>query len=157
MFLHGLTATVATPIGEVIVVANARGVVGVTFSSTEVIKENDETKGALAHLRVAQKELTRYFDGKETAFTFPLVPTGTPFQQDVWKALQKIPYGQTRTYGEIAAAITRPLSPRPVGQAVGANPWVVVVPCHRVVASSGLGGYSGGLEKKSFLLALEGA
>ena len=82
---------------------------------------------------------------------------GTPFQRDVWRALLDIPCGQTRTYGQIAAQIGRPRAARAVGQAVGANPLPIVIPCHRVVATSGLGGFGGGLEMKRRLLQMEKA
>jgi methylated-DNA-[protein]-cysteine S-methyltransferase len=82
---------------------------------------------------------------------------GTPFQQEVWRALLEIPCGETRTYGQVAAQIGRPRASRAVGQAVGANPLPIVVPCHRVVGSDGLGGFGGGLALKKRLLALEGA
>jgi methylated-DNA-[protein]-cysteine S-methyltransferase len=105
------------------------------------------------------EDLTRYFQGEAVAFHYPLDLRGaTPFQRKVWGALQKIPRGETRSYQEIAAAIRRPLAARAVGQAVGANPLAIIIPCHRVIASNGsLGGYADGLPWKRRLLTLEKA
>ena len=107
-------------------------------------------------LAEAQRQLEGYFAGARTSFDLPLAPHGTPFQQAVWAALLDIPYGETRTYGQIAAAVGRPRASRAVGGACHCNPIAIIVPCHRVVGSSGaLTGYAGGLDKKSALLALE--
>ncbi len=113
----------------------------------------DERDAAV--LREAARQLSEYFPGKRKAFTLPLDPEGTAFQRRVWRALQEIPYGETRTYAQIAAAIGSPRACRAVGGANGRNPLPIVVPCHRVVAASGLGGYSGGLDKKILLLQIE--
>ena len=103
----------------------------------------------------AREQLHAYFDGEITAFDLPLAPFGSPYRRRVWAALCAIPYGQTRSYQEIAAAAGG--SARSVGGANGANPLPVLIPCHRVVGSSGLGGYSGGdgLDTKRHLLSLE--
>jgi methylated-DNA-[protein]-cysteine S-methyltransferase len=100
-------------------------------------------------------QLQAYFDGKLQTFTLPLAPRGTPYQCRVWRALQTIPYGHTRSYGEVAADIGG--SARSVGGANGRNPIPIIIPCHRVIGYGGLGGYSGGegLETKRWLLALE--
>ncbi len=104
----------------------------------------------------AQRQLAAYFAGELHLFELPLAPEGTPFQRAVWEAVAAIPYGETRTYAEIAAVVGRPRAARPVGQAVGANPLPLIVPCHRVVGQGGaLTGYGGGLERKTALLALE--
>lgn len=103
-------------------------------------------------------ELDEYFAGQRKDFDLPLAPKGTDFQQRVWAALREIPYGETRTYGEIAAAAGNPKAARAVGMANNRNPIAVIVPCHRVVGSNGkLVGYAGGLDKKEFLLDLERA
>lgn len=103
-------------------------------------------------------ELQEYFDQKRTAFTLPLAPEGTDFQQRVWKQLGNIPYGETRTYAQLADAIGNRAAIRAVGLANGRNPLSIVVPCHRVIGSDGsLTGYAGGLDRKRFLLDLEGA
>lgn len=106
-------------------------------------------------LRRAEEQLAAYFTGRLRAFDLPLAPAATPFQERVRRAMLAIPYGETRSYGELAHDAGG--APRAIGQACGANPLPLVVPCHRVVASTGPGGYSGGkgLETKQFLLALE--
>lgn len=103
-------------------------------------------------------ELQEYFDQQRTVFTLPLAPEGTDFQQRVWKQLRNIPYGETRTYAQLADAIGNRAAIRAVGLANGRNPISIVVPCHRVIGSDGsLTGYAGGLDRKRFLLELEGA
>ena len=103
-----------------------------------------------------QEQLLEYLAGVRRRFDLPLAPAGAPFQRRVWRALEAIPYGQTRTYGEIAAAIGRPKAVRAVGQANHHNPLPIFLPCHRVVGSGGtLTGYAGGLEMKKALLVLE--
>jgi len=106
-------------------------------------------------LRQGRDQVQAYFDGDIKTFDLPLSPTGTPYQKRVWAALADIPYGHTCSYGAIAARVGG--SARAVGGANGANPIPIVIPCHRVVGSTGLGGYSGGdgLETKRWLLALE--
>jgi methylated-DNA-[protein]-cysteine S-methyltransferase len=115
-----------------------------------------QDQGTNAPLREAHTQLMRYFDGAAAGFDLVLKPPGTPFQNRVWTAMTKIPYGGTQTYGQIATALSS--SARAVGTACGANPIPIVIPCHRIVAASGLGGYSGegGLETKQWLLNLEG-
>lgn len=106
--------------------------------------------------RRAAGELAEYFAGRRKRFTAPLDLRGTRFQRKVWEALLRIPYGETRSYAEIARQIGRPRAFRAVGMANHWNPVAIVVPCHRVVATGGgLGGYGGGLRMKEFLLALE--
>ena len=104
----------------------------------------------------AARQLAAYFDGKLRDFDLPLSPAGTAFEGRVWDAMQTIPYGETRTYGDLAHATDS--GPRAVGRACGKNPIPIVIPCHRVLAHGGLGGYSGdgGLATKQRLLALEG-
>jgi methylated-DNA-[protein]-cysteine S-methyltransferase len=115
------------------------------------------TSGAPAKpVAAAAAQLTQYFAGTRQYFELDLHVTGTRFQQEVWLALASIPYGQVRTYGDVAAAVGRPNAYRAVGNANGRNPWPIIIPCHRVVASTGIGGYAGGLDVKRFLLALEG-
>jgi methylated-DNA-[protein]-cysteine S-methyltransferase len=103
----------------------------------------------------ARNQMQEYFDGERTSFDLPLAPQGTPYRQRVWAALRVIPYGETRTYRDIAASAGGVA--RSVGQANGENPLPILIPCHRVVASHGLGGYSGGdgIETKRFLLEHE--
>jgi methylated-DNA-[protein]-cysteine S-methyltransferase len=110
-----------------------------------------------ALLAEAARQLAAYFDGRLCRFDLPLAPAGSPFEARVWSAMQAIPYGQTRCYGDLAEAVGS--APRAVGRACGTNPIPIVIPCHRVLAKTGLGGYSGqgGLRTKQHLLALEGA
>ena len=101
-------------------------------------------------------QLSEYFSGTRTEFDIPLAPNGTPFQKLVWRELCRIPYGQTRTYGEIAAAIGNPGAARAVGMACNRNPIWIVIPCHRIVGTGGkLTGYAGGLDLTRRLLDLE--
>ena len=103
------------------------------------------------------RELEEYFQGERRNFTLPLAPGGTPFQQTVWSALLTIPYGEVRSYGQIAAQIGNPKAARAVGMANHNNPIPILIPCHRVIGAGGtLVGYAGGLEIKRQLLALEG-
>lgn len=106
----------------------------------------------------ARRQLAEYFAGKRRDFALPLDPHGTAFERGVWRALVAIPYGETRSYAEVAMSIGRPTACRAVGRANGSNPIAVVIPCHRVIGSDGsLTGYGGGLELKRLLLDLEGA
>jgi methylated-DNA-[protein]-cysteine S-methyltransferase len=103
-------------------------------------------------------ELEEYFSGRRTEFTTPIDLRGTPFQRAVWEELLRVPYGELRSYGEVAKILGRPRAARAVGTAVGANPIPVLVPCHRIIeGSGGLGGFGGGLQAKRELLALERA
>lgn len=108
--------------------------------------------------REAARQLRDYFRGARDAFDLPLRAAGTAFEEEVWASVRAIPFGDTRSYGEIAAAVGRPRAARAVGNAVGANPLPLLVPCHRVLATNRrLGGFGGGLDWKRFLLRLEGA
>lgn len=100
-----------------------------------------------------RRQLDEWFGGTRTTFDVELAPVGTPFQQRVWAALRGIPYGETRTYGQVAAELRT--APRAVGAANGANPFAVIVPCHRLVGTTGIIGYAGGLERKRWLLHFE--
>ncbi len=104
----------------------------------------------------AKTQLEEYFAGKRTEFMMFFLYNGTDFQRLVWSKLSEIPYGKVVTYGQLAAAIGQPTACRAVANAVGQNPYLVFLPCHRVVASDGIGGFSAGLEAKKHLLTLEG-
>lgn len=107
--------------------------------------------------REARRQLDEYFDGQRQTFHLPLRPEGTEFQKKVWQVLCRIPYGQVISYRELATRVGVPRAFQAVGQANGHNPLPILIPCHRVIAANGtLGGYSGGLERKRFLLHLEG-
>lgn len=108
-------------------------------------------------LACAVQQLQEYFQGVRQHFTVPLAPRGTPFQQQVWKELQRIPYGTTITYQELARRVGNPNATRAVGHANGRNPIAIIIPCHRVVGQNGqLRGYAGGLTMKQHLLQHEG-
>ena len=122
--------------------------------SAKLLAEFSQSETPL--IQKAALQLREYFDGRRTAFDLPLAPCGTGFQNAVWKALQTIPYGQTRSYKDIAALVGSPKACRAVGMANNRNPIAIIVPCHRVVGSDGsLTGYAGGLGVKERLLALE--
>ncbi|HVY65727.1 MAG TPA: methylated-DNA--[protein]-cysteine S-methyltransferase [Gammaproteobacteria bacterium] len=144
---------VPSPLGAIIVTVDAEGCL------TEIRLDGEERSGPRDARRCAAacRQLAEYFAGKRRDFDLPLAPRGTAFQQRVWQALRAIPFGVVRTYGHIARDIGQPLAVRAVGQANGRNPLPIVVPCHRVIAGDGtIGGYSGGLNVKHKLLALEG-
>ncbi len=111
-----------------------------------------------ALLQQAEEELNEYFAGARRDFDLPLAPKGTPFQQAVWAQLCEIPYGEVRTYGQLAAALGKPKACRAVGGACHCNPIGIIIPCHRVVGADGsLTGYAGGIDIKRYLLELESA
>ena len=145
--------TIQSPLGSPTLVEEDGALVQLSFDGYTVL-ESEEVDSPL--LREAERQLASYFAGQLQVFSLPLCTRGTPFQEKVWCALQKIPYGETRTYGELAAMIGQPTAARAVGGANHRNPLAIIIPCHRVVAAhGGLGGYGGGLDKKQWLLALE--
>lgn len=141
-----------TPVGKLCIGEENGSITRVTWRQLPKSYIQEETELILR----CKKQLEEYFAGKRKTFDLPLAPKGTDFQQRVWKALQEIPYGETRTYGEIAAAVGNPKAARAVGMANNRNPIGIIVPCHRVVGANGkLVGYAGGMEKKEWLLELE--
>lgn len=121
-----------------------------------ILAENDKRHSDSKLLAEACRQLDEYFQGKRRQFDLPLSCAGTAFQQRVWSELQKIPYGETRSYEDIAAAIGNPKAHRAVGQANNRNPIMIIIPCHRVIHKSGdISGYACGLEAKRYLLKLE--
>lgn len=145
----------ATPVGDLWIGETGGAVSNVWFSESDVpasaLWKETET------LTTASRQLGEYFAGTRKVFNVPLAPVGTDFQRGVWDALLEIPYGETRTYGQIAAVIGNPNASRAVGLANNRNPIPVLIPCHRVIGSDGkLVGYGGGLEMKKRLLSLEG-
>lgn len=153
-----------TPIGRLVLEADAEALVHIGLPGAP--REARERNGAVhtprrgvveGPLARASAQLEEYFSGRRRRFDLPLKLSGTDFQRQVWETLAEIPYGSTISYAELAAMVGRPAAFRAVGQANGANPLPIVLPCHRVVASGGrIGGYGGGLEMKRRLLALEG-
>ncbi len=147
--------SVPSPIGDLRLYSDGRHIVKIGFPQEE---DEPAEAGNDEALEACARQLAEYFRGARHRFELPLAPRGTDFQQMVWRALAAIPYGQTRSYGEIARAIGRPRAVRAVGAANGRNPLPIVVPCHRVIGSDGsLTGFAGGLAAKTCLLELEGA
>ena len=144
--------TCQTPIGELAVLSSAKAVKAVIFGKPpENIPCGHTNPGDMS-----VKEFEEYFKGKRRTFDVPIDPDGTPFQKSVWKALLAIPYGETRSYKDIAEAIGNPKAARAVGMANNRNPIPIIIPCHRVIGADGsLVGYGGGLGIKKFLLTLE--
>ena len=139
-----------SPIGRLGLCARDGHLVRIVFGGTDETEEKD------AVLYEANKQLTEYFEEKRHSFDVPLMPEGTPFQKKVWEALTRIPYGETRSYAEIAGEVGSPKGFRAVGMANHVNPIPIIIPCHRVVGKSGkLVGYAGGLDIKTFLIELE--
>jgi methylated-DNA-[protein]-cysteine S-methyltransferase len=147
--------------GSLVVGVSAQGMVALEFDRGRLPfakNKNILWEPSEKETKLYTRELTEYFAGRRRQFSFPLDLRGTPFQLSCWRALLKIPYGETRTYADIARAVGQPQAFRAVGMANNRNPIAIVVPCHRVIASDGtLCGYGGGLDLKRRLLELEGA
>ena len=150
-----------SPLGNIIVAGDREGLRRLDFQigrygAISIPREWEEDP-SFPLLRRAAEQLSAYFEGRRRSFTLPLAPVGTPFQQRVWAELQRIPYGETLSYSQLARRAGRPLAIRAAGAANGKNPISIVIPCHRVVGKDGsLTDYGGGLEKKAALLDLEG-
>ena len=143
---------IGSPVGDLTLTEEEGALTGLYFG--RLSRPGEE--GPTALLEETARQLREYFTGQRREFDLPLRLRGTAFQMQVWKALQAIPYGEVRTYGEIARAIGKPKACRAVGMANHNNPISIIVPCHRVVGADGsLTGYGGGLAAKEFLLALE--
>lgn len=149
-----------TPLGPLLLARTARGLAGAWFEGQRhhpPVIDAPFLDGDPLLTRVGE-QLHAYFDGATKSFDVPLDLQGTPFQQAVWQALLAIAPGMTRSYGEIARAVGRPVAVRAVGSAVGRNPVSILVPCHRVIGTDGsLTGYAGGIDRKVALLRLEAA
>ena len=140
--------SISSPVGQLTVEADHHAIVAVRWG-------DDPSGEPTPLLKEAARQLDAYFAGRLARFDLPLSAAGTPFEKAVWAAMCAIPYGETRTYGDLAHSVDS--GPRAIGRACGRNPIPIVVPCHRVLARGGLGGYSGGagLPTKQFLLGLE--
>jgi O-6-methylguanine DNA methyltransferase len=160
--------TIATPLGPLTAACTARGLCLLQFEDTcsldmakKRLRQQADVAISLAthpHLEATTALLNAYFEGLNPGFDIPLQLIGTPFQQQVWQQLQSIPYGSTMRYKQQAIALHSPKAIRAIAHANGANPIMIIIPCHRVLGSSGaLTGYKGGLQRKAFLLQLEGA
>ena len=146
-----------SPIGPLLLAGDEAALVYLGFpNGSRAMRARAEWVVADHLFAEAKSQLAAYFDGTLRDFDLPLRPPGTDFQKSVWQALRQIPYGETRSYADIAKAIGRPKATRAVGTANNANPLPVIVPCHRVIGANGsLTGFGGGLETKRFLLDLE--
>ena len=156
----GLVSTVVElpGLGPVTLEAGPQGLRRMELGAGAAAAPSEPDRQAEQHLAAAVRELTEYSQGRRREFAVPLDLQGTAFQQSVWQALLAVPYGETRTYGEIAAQVGRPTAARAVGAAVGANPVCVIVPCHRILGAGGsLTGFAYGLARKKQLLELESA
>ena len=152
--------TMASPVGELTLVASGQGLAAILWENDDpgrvrLAQMTEEPANPV--LVETERQLGEYFAGKREAFDLPLHFHGTDFQKRVWAQLLMIPFGETRSYGEIARALGQPTACRAVGAANGRNPISIVAPCHRVIGTNGtLTGFAGGLEAKQRLLALEG-
>ncbi len=149
------TLPINTPIGRLLLESDGEVLIGIR------LPHENRTSGGGGHdtprvLTDAATQLGEYFARERTAFSIPLELYGTEFQKEVWAELSRIRYGETISYGELARRVGRPKGARAVGQANAKNPIPIIVPCHRVLASNGIGGYGGGLPVKRSLLAIEG-
>lgn len=151
--------TMESPIGKLKLVASDKGLVAILWENdnprrvrlSELVENNQHPV-----LVETERQLAQYFAGKRTAFSIALDMRGTRFQKDVWEALLAIPFGETRSYGQLANQLGKPRATRAVGAANGRNPLSIIVPCHRVIGSSGkLTGFAGGLDAKAHLLSIE--
>ena len=150
-------ATIASPLGPLLLASDNGGLREIRFpNGKQSAKAKTEWQENSTQLKEVTRQLRAYFAGDLETFDLPLAPEGTPFQQQVWGELCKIPYGETISYGELARRIGNPNACRAVGLANGSNPIPIVIPCHRVIGANGkLTGYGGGLPIKEKLLALE--
>lgn len=152
--------TMTSPVGELKLVASDRGLAAILWENDDPdrVRLGAAVKAPQYPLLVeAERQLRAYFAGTLKRFTLPIDFVGTAFQKAVWTALLGIPFGETRTYGQIARQIGKPEAVRAVGAAIGRNPISIAIPCHRVIGSNGaLTGYAGGLQAKAYLLGIEG-
>jgi len=143
-----------SPVGPLTLVSDGECLVGLHFEGWH--PPSNALHNSDAVLVATARQLDSYFAGQLRTFDLPLAPVGTPFQRRVWSALRDIPFGETRSYGQLAKTIGQPSAMRAVGAANGRNPIAIIVPCHRVIGADGsLTGFGGGVERKKFLLSLE--
>jgi methylated-DNA-[protein]-cysteine S-methyltransferase len=148
-----------SPVGQLKLVASEKGLVAILWENDNPrrVRLGDPVEDDRQPILVeTERQVKEYFEGKRQHFSIPLDMRGTPFQRSVWQALRAIPFGETKSYGRLAKELGRPSATRAVGAANGRNPISIVVPCHRVIGSSGkLTGFAGGLEAKAYLLEIE--
>ncbi len=161
------TQTIRSPLGDLTAIADNTHLLLLNFSDSKKLDtqkrklfgsiSNELIQRSCKPIATIEKELNLYFTKQLTQFNTPIKLTGTEFQRKAWRTLQEIPYGETRSYLQEAETIGKPTAYRAVANANGANPLVIIIPCHRIIAHNGkLGGYSAGLERKEQLLTLEG-
>ncbi len=156
---HYVCKLMDSPVGRLTLVGSDDGLAAVLWENDRparvrlAIDAEDDRHPILVE---AERQLREYFEGRRTSFALPLDPPGTAFQQKVWQALLTIPFGETRSYAQVARQVGNPTAVRAVGAANGRNPLSIVAPCHRVIGSNGaLTGFAGGLETKKYLLSME--
>lgn len=156
---HYVYKLMDSPVGRLTLVGSDDGLAAVLWENDRparvrlTIDAEDDRHPILVE---AERQLREYFEGRRTSFALPLDPAGTAFQQKVWQALLTIPFGETRSYAQVARQVGNPTAVRAVGAANGRNPLSIVAPCHRVIGSNGaLTGFAGGLETKKYLLSME--
>ncbi len=155
--LHAVYKAMESPVGKLVMLASELGLHAVNWEQEEIVAaEGFKPDPDYPLLLETEKQLNEYFACERKVFSLPLAPRGTPFQLQIWKLLLDIPFGQTATYGELATRAGDPNASRAVGMANNKNPIPIIIPCHRVIGSSGaLTGFGGGLLNKSLLLDLE--
>jgi methylated-DNA-[protein]-cysteine S-methyltransferase len=143
---------ISSPLGNIYISTQDDSISALRFTAEEISR--DPLDGLLLEVK---KQLDDYFSGKRKAFNLPVLLSGTPFQYQVWSAVNKIPFGETTSYLKLSQEIGNPAAIRAVGAAIGANPILVIIPCHRIIGTNRqLTGYAGGLVRKEKLLELEG-
>ena len=153
-----LHTTIESPVGDLLLIGDEQRLHGLYMQEgRRPVAVGRDWRSAREPFAAAREQLGEYFAGERKEFDLRLARVGTQFQEQVWDALRRIPYGRTASYGEIARGIGHPTASRAVGMANGSNPISIIVPCHRVIGTDGkLTGYAGGVERKRFLLELEG-
>lgn len=150
---------IESPVGAILLTANQRSLTGLHLKDQKYfpkLTENWSESSSSSILDLAEKQLAEYFAHQRQQFDLSLEPVGTDFQKQVWQLLREIPFGETISYGTLAQRVGQPTASRAVGAANGRNPISIIVPCHRVIATSGkLTGYAGGLDRKQWLLRHE--
>jgi methylated-DNA-[protein]-cysteine S-methyltransferase len=153
MIIHHSRLSLKSPLGTLQITGTVHGICRVAFADTI----ESDAPDAPQSLRNCLQQMEEYFAGERRVFALPLVMHSTDFQQEVWEALLRIPFGETQTYGEIAAAVGHPGAARAVGNSARENPLAILVPCHRILpATGGVGEYASGPERKEWLLRHEG-
>jgi methylated-DNA-[protein]-cysteine S-methyltransferase len=156
------TSVIDSPVGPLFLRTTSRGIRRLEFLRDAMDRESKRQSisadGDSEFAAEVEKQVTEYFEGARRSFDLPLDLTGTDFQLSIWRAIADVRFGETLTYSQIAASVGRPTSYRAAGNACGANPVVIIVPCHRIVGTDrGLHGFGGGLDTKTFLLRHEGS